>query len=45
MSKFCRGCGRELPKDRKGTEQYCSYCIDGMNFVFKTKKSKDRGDK
>jgi len=35
MSNFCRGCSRELPKDRKGYEQYCHYCIEGMKFVSK----------
>lgn len=23
MSTHCRGCGKELPKDRKGNQQYC----------------------
>lgn len=23
MSSVCRGCGKPLPKDRKGHEQYC----------------------
>lgn len=39
MSQFCRGCSRELPKDRKGADQYCGYCRDTMNLLMGKKKS------
>jgi len=42
MSRFCRGCSRELSKDRDGKAQYCGYCRDTMKNLLRTKdKPKD----
>lgn len=41
MSNFCRGCSRELPKDRKEWEQYCEYCKKGMRFIMGAKEPKE----
>lgn len=27
MSKYCRKCGKEMPKNRKGYEQICPECL------------------
>ena len=38
MSQFCRGCSRQLDKDRDGKKQYCEYCIEGMKYILGIKK-------
>ena len=42
MSRICRNCGKDLPKERKGWEQVCPKCKEGAlrPCVVHCKKSK-----
>lgn len=40
MSKLCRICGNEMPKDRKGADQVCPRCIKDIK-TLRSNKDED----